>query len=291
MFEKRYAVIDFETTGFSPARGDRAIEIAAVLIEDGRVKESYQTLINPARPIPAFIQELTGISNAMVRSAPSSMVVMRKVHDFVGNAKLVAHYASFDRRFWDFESEFAGLTPDREWLCTRNLSRRLYPSAGGYRLATLAELYKLPTGGGHRALTDAVVTAHLFLKIQEDLKTIRETTTNDCEGPRVPLAVLRHFVPAYAGLKDSLVSHTHAPGSNPPTRRIAQSRPIPAARAASQSKLEAGVTRASGSRVPIAVFQYLKPAPPKRRFGLPARRHGNGHPSAQVKVCSQPVAE
>ena len=71
------AVIDFETTGLSPAMGDRATEIAAVILEDGKVVDRYQSLMNAGRRIPSFIENLTGISDAMVRTAPTAATVMR----------------------------------------------------------------------------------------------------------------------------------------------------------------------------------------------------------------------
>ena len=77
------AVIDFETTGLSPAQGDRATEIAVVLLENGRVVDRYQSLMNAGVRIPAFIEALTGISNAMIRQAPLAANVMREVADFV----------------------------------------------------------------------------------------------------------------------------------------------------------------------------------------------------------------
>ena len=97
------AVIDFETTGLSPLQGDRATEVAAVIVDNGRVVDRYQSLMNAGVRIPAYIEALTGISNAMVRSAPSAEAVMREVSDFVGGIPIVAHNASFDARFWDAE--------------------------------------------------------------------------------------------------------------------------------------------------------------------------------------------
>ena len=98
------AVIDFETTGLSPDHGDRATEIAAVLLKDGEVIDRYQSLMNAGVRIPPFITELTGITDAMVRKAPPAAEVMRDVADFVGDTPLVAHNASFDRRFWDADA-------------------------------------------------------------------------------------------------------------------------------------------------------------------------------------------
>jgi len=97
------AVIDFETTGLSPNHIDRATEIAAVLLKDGKIVDRYQSLMNSGVRIPAFITELTGITDAMVRKAPSAADVMCEVSDFVGDYPLVAHNASFNSRFWDTE--------------------------------------------------------------------------------------------------------------------------------------------------------------------------------------------
>ena len=97
------AVIDFETTGLSPAMGDRATEIAAVKMEDGKVVDRYQSLVNAGLRIPSYIEALTGISDAMIRKAPKTAEVMQEVCDFVGDYPLVTHNASFDCKFWDGE--------------------------------------------------------------------------------------------------------------------------------------------------------------------------------------------
>ena len=94
------AVIDFETTGGSPALGDRATEVAIVILEDGRPVERFQSLMNAGRPIPAFISQLTGITNAMIAAAPPAGQVMREAARFVGELPMAAHNAAFDRRFW-----------------------------------------------------------------------------------------------------------------------------------------------------------------------------------------------
>ncbi|MEY3460669.1 MAG: hypothetical protein RLZZ03_322, partial [Pseudomonadota bacterium] len=96
----RMGVIDFETTGISPGMGDRATEVAIVITEHGRVVDRFQSLMNAGVHIPSFITGLTGISNAMVASAPSAEVVMSDAARFVGSTPLVAHNAAFDRKFW-----------------------------------------------------------------------------------------------------------------------------------------------------------------------------------------------
>ena len=172
----RIAVIDFETTGLSPAMGDRATEVAIVLVEGGRVVDRFQSLMNAGVRIPAFITGLTGITNAMVASAPDAATVMADANRFVGNAPLVAHNASFDRKFWEAELARAGvmtaMTAAQPFACTMLVSRRLYPQAPSHKLGVLVDYHHLPKAGrAHRALADAEMAASLLGQIQHDLRT------------------------------------------------------------------------------------------------------------------------
>jgi DNA polymerase-3 subunit epsilon len=167
---KPVAVIDFETTGISPVQGDRATEVAIVLVEGARVVDRYQSLMNAGVRIPAFITQLTGISNAMVAAAPAAAEVMREASRFVGDAPMVAHNASFDRKFWVAELARAGLPAAQPFACTLLLARRLYPQAPNHKLGTLVDYHRLPrTGAAHRALADAEMAAQLLLQIRADL--------------------------------------------------------------------------------------------------------------------------
>lgn len=166
------AVIDFETTGTSPSQGARATEIAAVLVQDGRIVGQYQSLMNSGAWVPPFIEQLTGISNQMLADAPPAGAVMNEVMRFTRGCPLVAHNAAFDRSFWRAEAQAAGCDADpaHDFACTVRLSRRLYPQAPNHRLGTLAAWHGLPISGrAHRALADATTTAHLLLRIQRDL--------------------------------------------------------------------------------------------------------------------------
>ena len=100
---ERIAVIDFETTGITPSSHCRATEIAVVILERGQIVDRYQSLMNAGVRVPGFIEQLTGISNAMLRSAPPAERVMNEVNEFVGTTPLLAHNAAFDQKFWDFE--------------------------------------------------------------------------------------------------------------------------------------------------------------------------------------------
>ena len=166
------AVIDFETTGMSPGMGSRATEIAAVLVQGGEIVGRFQSLMNTGAWVPPFIEQLTGISNAMLANAPPARAVMREVLQFTRGCPIVAHNASFDRGFWIAEAQQAGCDPDpaHEFACTVLLSRRLYPQAPNHRLGTLARWHKLPEQGrAHRALADALTTADLLLRMLQDL--------------------------------------------------------------------------------------------------------------------------
>ncbi|NML44775.1 3'-5' exonuclease [Ramlibacter sp. G-1-2-2] len=170
---KPVAVIDFETTGLSPALGDRATEVAIVILEGDQVVGRFQSLMNAGVRISPFIEAYTGISNEMVQAAPPAEEVMAEAARFVGATPMVAHNASFDQRFWEAELERLGSdTPAQPpFACTLLLSRRLYPEAGSYKLGSLAAFHALPSSGrAHRALADAEVAAALLARIQGDLQ-------------------------------------------------------------------------------------------------------------------------
>lgn len=166
------AVIDFETTGLSPDHGDRATEVAIVLVEGGRVVDRFQSLMNAGVRIPFFITQLTGISNAMVATAPDAAQVMAEASRFVGKRPMVAHNASFDRKFWVAELARVGVASEHPFACTMLVSRRRYPRAPNHKLGSLVDYHRLPhTGTAHRALADAEMAAALLGQIQHDLHT------------------------------------------------------------------------------------------------------------------------
>jgi DNA polymerase-3 subunit epsilon len=166
------AVIDFETTGLSPGHGDRATEVAIVLVQGGRVVDRFQSLMNAGVRIPSFITQLTGISNAMVATAPDAAQVMAEASRFVGKSPMVAHNASFDRKFWAAELARLGLPAPQPFACTMLVSRRLYPQAPNHKLGSLVDYHRLPRlGAAHRALADAEMAAALVSQIQHDLRT------------------------------------------------------------------------------------------------------------------------
>nr|WP_320126084.1 3'-5' exonuclease [uncultured Shewanella sp.] len=164
-------VLDFETTGLSPNQGDRAIEIGAVLIENGVITQRFSELMNPGFRISRFIEDYTGISNQMLRDAAPCNEVMARFADFIADHNLVAHNAAFDQRFLD--AEFAQIRHRYlgQFGCSLLVARRLYQTAPNHQLGTLVRYKQLPTDGTfHRALADAEMTGHLWLAMLADLQ-------------------------------------------------------------------------------------------------------------------------
>jgi len=158
VFSTNVVVLDFETTGLSPARGDRAIEIGAVRILGGRLEERFSELMNPGFPVSSFITGFTGITNDMLAVAPPCGEVMTRFADFLGDSCLVAHNASFDLSFLSAELARVGRWHDPPVACTMKLARRLITDACNHRLGTLVAHCCIENDGTfHRALADADV--------------------------------------------------------------------------------------------------------------------------------------
>ncbi len=166
-----YAIVDFETTGLSPKVGDCATEIGIVLVRDGQIVDRYQGLMNGGVRLSPFIKRYTGITNAMIQKARPLTTVMAEACAFAGTYPLVAHNASFDRKFWDDGLGKIGQRRSQEFLCSVRLSRRVFSNLPDHRLGTMVKSLKLPMSGQfHRALADAEATAHLFIRIQAEIK-------------------------------------------------------------------------------------------------------------------------
>ena len=164
-------VIDFETTGLSPGYGDMTIEVGAVLISNRQIVDRFQSLMNPEMRVSGFIEEYTGITNRMLSSAPSIEEVMHKLKTFLALHHLVAHNASFDSRFLDAELARINHKRQNEFACSMLSSRRLYPDAPNHKLETLVRYKSLKTDGvHHRALADAEMTAHLWIRMIDDIR-------------------------------------------------------------------------------------------------------------------------
>ena len=135
---RELVVLDFETTGLTPAY-DRTIEVAATLLVNHRPVETFHQLMHPRMRLPPFITSLTGITDAMLRGQPRPEQVMRRLQQFVRGLPIVAHNAAFDRGFLHAELARAGLRAESEFLCTMRLARRLASGLPSYRLDALVD--------------------------------------------------------------------------------------------------------------------------------------------------------
>ena len=171
MFEKPIVMLDFETTGLSPAMGDRITEVAALRIVNGRVTERFVSLVNCQVRIPAFITQLTGISQAMVDRAPCVSRVVPDLLDFIGEDSLSAHNASFDEKFLKAEAELLALSPRHiSLVCSLKLSRRVFPGLPSYKLGLLSSQLGIGfRSAAHRAESDAEVAAEVLMYIARHL--------------------------------------------------------------------------------------------------------------------------
>ena len=153
-----FAFIDVETTGARPLT-DRVTEIAIIRFHSDGSQSRWQSLINPGMAIPAEIQALTGITNAMVRNAPTFFDVRDEVRRMFDGAVFVAHNARFDYGF--IKNEFRRITEafTADVLCTVRLSRKLYPDADGHGLDALIHRHELHGFDRHRAMGDTEATA------------------------------------------------------------------------------------------------------------------------------------
>jgi len=158
---EQYNILDFETTGFS-TDFDRVIEVGVVKIKNNQIVDKFEALINPGMHINSTITGLTGITNNMVRNAETSLPVMKKLNEFVGNELIIAHNASFDSRFFQAEMERAGFSGENKFLCTLLLSRRIYQELGSHKLEYLCRHLGLVNRASHRALGDVEVTFKVF---------------------------------------------------------------------------------------------------------------------------------
>lgn len=169
--ELDFVVVDVEATG-AKTPPNRLIELGAFRIRGGRIADKFVTLVNPEIPIPRFVATLTGISNDMVRDAPVFADVAPKWLDFVSDSVLVAHNAPFDTSFLNHEISrvYPGHRMVNPHLCTVKLSRRAMPDLSNHRLDTIASHFSIPIASRHRAGSDALATAEIFIFLLTELE-------------------------------------------------------------------------------------------------------------------------
>jgi len=173
-----YVVFDLETTGFSAIK-DRIIEIGAVKVQNGEIVDSFSTFVNPKRPIPFEITQLTSITDEMVMDSPDIETILPQFLEFVGDAVLVAHNAGFDVGFIEQNCRYQDIEPNFVYVDTVALARVLLPTLSKYKLNIVAKALDISLENHHRAVDDAGATAEIFVKFVQMLKDRNITTLKE----------------------------------------------------------------------------------------------------------------
>ena len=157
-----FVVVDIETTGLEPAFHD-IIEIAALRTGKDGKEEKFETFVAPSKPLPAHIQNMTGIHDEMLKGAPPPTSALERFRTFVQNDVIVAHNAEFDLGFLrsHIKKLLNGDLGNRT-VCTVRLSRYLYPELGNHKLGTVAQALEVVPKNQHRALGDTQTTMEIF---------------------------------------------------------------------------------------------------------------------------------
>ena len=171
-----YVVFDLETTGFS-SKNDKIIEIGAVKIRNGEIIDNFSEFVNPRRPIPYKIIELTGINDDMVRDAQSIEDILPRFIEFIGDSVVVAHNASFDCSFISKNCNDLGLKFEPTIVDTVPLCRFLYPELKSVKLNIVAKHLGVKLESHHRAVDDAKATGDILLECIKKIKEEIEINT------------------------------------------------------------------------------------------------------------------
>ncbi|WP_435550585.1 3'-5' exonuclease [Desulfobacterium sp. N47] len=166
----KYVIFDVETTGFNPQHGARIIEIGVVHIENGNIISEFKSLINCGKAVSKQAQKVNGITNEMLSGEPTPEEVFPDFLKFISKSTLVAHNAVFDISFLRYELSRLGFVLSNDYLCTLNISRKIFPDLENHKLLTVAKhiLVNLPKNLHlHRALDDARLTAMIWMEMMQ----------------------------------------------------------------------------------------------------------------------------
>ncbi|MCX5846612.1 MAG: 3'-5' exonuclease [Deltaproteobacteria bacterium] len=164
-----HVVLDVETTGLNAARGDRIIEIGAVVVQNGAIIDEFHSFVKPPKQISKSAQLVHGITDAMLIGQPTPEEVFPQFYDFIKNSVLVAHNAKFDIGFLRIEFPRHRLSLNHRYICTLEMSRQHFPRLSNHKLGTV---YRHLVGKStadiqaHRALGDAHMVAAIWLAME-----------------------------------------------------------------------------------------------------------------------------
>ncbi len=180
MEDATYCVLDLETTGFS-FRTEKITEIGIMKVKNHEVIDEFSTFVNPEKPIPQRVVEVTNITDEMVKDAPTIEEVLPKVLEFIGDSVLVAHNADFDIGFLKYNAGELGLKLGNTYIDTLRLAKDLFPEYKKYKLGIIAENLGIKVEVAHRALDDVDTTVKVFNVMLDMLKEKGVITLDDID--------------------------------------------------------------------------------------------------------------
>ncbi len=213
-----YCVFDLETTGFS-FRTDKITEIGIMKYRNGKVIDEFASFVNPQKPIPLRVQQVTNITDEMVKEAPTIEEILPKIMEFFGDSVLVAHNADFDISFIRYNCKKQGIPFTNTYLDTLQLSKEIFPDFKKYKLGLIAEKLGIKVEVAHRALDDVDTTVKVFRVMIDKLKEQGIKTLEDIDKQEAGKANFKKMksyhtiilAKDYVGLKNlyKLVSLSH----------------------------------------------------------------------------------
>ena len=196
-----YCVLDLETTGLS-AKTEKITEIGIMKVKNGEVLEEFCEFVNPEKPIPQRVQEITNITDDMVKDAPTIEEIFPKVLEFIKGTVLVAHNATFDIGFLKTVAKDLGYEFDYTYVDTLPLARKLYPELKKHKLGKIAEYLKIKVEVAHRALDDVDTTVKVLREMMKTLKERGAKTVGDiatkCEDEKAKAEEYKRLQPYHA---------------------------------------------------------------------------------------------
>ena len=175
-----YCVLDLETTGFSPLT-EKITEVGIMKVKDGEVIDEFSCFVNPEKPIPQRVVEVTNITDDMVKDAETIDKVFPKVLEFLGDSVIVAHNAGFDVGFLKHNAKVLGYDFDYTYIDTLSLAKDLFPNFKKYKLGKIADELGIVVEVAHRALDDVDTTVKVFKVMMKMLKDKGVTTVNEID--------------------------------------------------------------------------------------------------------------
>ena len=213
-----YCVLDLETTGLS-FRTEKITEVGIMKIKDGEVIDEFSCFVNPEKPIPQKVVEVTNITDDMVKDAETIDKVFPKILEFVGDSILVAHNADFDIGFLKYNAKELGYTLDNTYIDTLRLAKDLFPDFKKYKLGIIADKLGITVEVAHRALDDVDTTVKVFnvmIKMLKEKGAKKIEDIDTLESGKADFRKLQTYhaiilAKNYVGLRNlyKLISYSH----------------------------------------------------------------------------------